>query len=243
LEVSVKNIKVNIYKATAAFLVIQAAVFYYYEEMKIPEAVIETIQVVVAASDIPENTIIEKEMLVLEKRYKEDIMKISSAAESYNEVVGKRTMVPLYKGETINSKRLIENRGYMNDKDQTQIALALNEVDKALEVKEGDYIDIWLEPVSHDQDEVIIEPQKIIEKIKIIKVHDSNYNSTTKTMDSINTASNTVFVPAYITIELRDEVMKGIYEVDKGKYNIRVTRYGEEKLYNTVKNIIQEGGD
>lgn len=239
-----KNIKVNIYKATAAFFVILAAVFYYYEEMKVPEAVIDTIQVVVAAADIPENTIIEKEMLVLEKRYKEDIMKISSAAESNNVVVGKRTTVPLYKGETINSKRLIENKGYMNDKDETQIALALNEVDKALELKPENYIDIWLEPVTHGQDsEIIVEPTKIIEKIKVINVHDSNYNNSTKTPDSSNTSSNAVYVPAYITIELRDEVIKGIYEVDKSKYNIRVAKYGEEKIYNTVRSIIQGGGD
>lgn len=235
-----KNIKVNIYKAVAVFMVILAAVFYYYEEMKVPEAVIDTIQVVVAVTDIQENTIIEKEMLVLEKRYKEDIMKIGSAVESYNDVVGKRTTVPLYKGETINSKRLIENRGYMNDKDETQIALVLNEVDKALGIKEGDYIDIWLEPVSHGQDEEIVEPQKIVEKIKVIKVHDSNYGST-KTIDSINTASNAVFVPAYITIELRDEVLKGFYEVDKSKYNIRITRYGEEKLFGVISsNIFKE---
>ncbi len=239
-----KNIKVNIYKATAAFFVILAAVFYYYEEVKVPEAVIDTIQVVVAVADIPENTIIEKEMLVLERRYKEDIMKTSNVAESYNEAVGKRTKAPLYKGETINSKRLIENRAYMNDKDQTQIALALNEVDKALELKPEDYIDIWLEPVVHGQDnEMIVEPTKIIEKIKVIKVHDSNYNNSTKTPDSINTSSNALYVPSYITIELRDEVIKGIYEVDKSKYNIRVVKYGEEKIYNIVRSIIQGGGD
>ncbi len=235
------NKKVNIYKATAVFMVILAVVFYYYEELKVPEADIDTIQVVVAAADIPENTIIEKEMLIIEKRYKEDIMKISSAAESYNEVVGKRTIVPLYKGETINSKRIIANKDYMNDKDQTQIPLALNEVDKALELKSEDYIDIWLEPVSHGQDEVIVEPNKIIEKIKVIKVHDSNYNNSTKTPDSINTSSNGIYVPAYITIELRDEVIKGIYEVDKSKYNIRITKYGEEKLFNTIKSIMPEG--
>jgi len=207
------------------------------------EAVIDTVQVVVAATDIPENTVIEEEMLVAEKRYKEDIMKTRNVAESSNQVVGKRTLVPLYKGELVNSNRIIENKDYMNNKDQTQMSLALNEVDKALKVKEGDYIDIWLEPIPHGQDDqAIIEPHKIIEKIKIIKVHDSNYNST-RTPDSINTASNAVYVPAYVTIELSDKVLKGIYEVDKNKYNIRITRYGEEKLYNIVKDFIQGRGD
>ncbi len=235
------NKKVNIFKATAAFLIILAVVFYYYEEIKVTKAVIDTVQVVVAAIDIPENTVIEEKMLIVEERYKEDVIKTNNVAESINEVVGKRTLVPLYRGEAINSKRLIENMDYMNDKIQTQIALALNEVDKALALQEGDYIDIWLEPLFHSQDELIIEPHKIIEKIKVIKVHDSNYNGT-KTSDSINTTSNVAYVPAYITIELRDEVIKRIYEVEKSKYNIRITRYGEEKLYKTVKNII-EGRD
>ena len=235
-----RNPKVNIYKATAAFLVILAAVFYYYEEIKVPETNIETAEVIVPVRDIPENTVIEKEMLSIEKRYAEDVMKTSDIATSYDEIVGKRTIVPVYKGELINKKRIIENKNYMNSKDQTQIALALNEVDKALLLQEGDYIDIWLEPISYDQ-EAIINPHKIIEKIKIIDVHDSNY-SRTKTADNITTAPDTS-VPAYITIELRDEVIKGIYEIDKSKYNIRITRYGEEKLYNTVRNIIEGGGD
>lgn len=235
-----RNPKVNIYKATAAFLVILAAVFYYYEEIKVPETNIETAEVIVPVRDIPENTVIEKEMLSIEKRYAEDVMKTSDIATSYDEIVGKRTIVPVYKGELINKKRIIENKNYMNSKDQTQIALALNEVDKALLLQEGDYIDIWLEPISYDQ-EAIINPHKIIEKIKIIDVHDSNYSST-KTADNITTAPDTS-VPAYITIELRDEVIKGIYEVDESKYNIRITRYGEEKLFNTLRNIIEGGGD
>lgn len=237
-----KNYKVNIFKATAAFLIILAAVFYYFERIKVPEAVIDTVQVVVAATDILENTIIEKEMLITEKRYAEDVMKVTDIVKSYDEVVGKRTVVPLYRGETINTKRVIEHKGYMNDKDQTQIALALNEVDKALGLQVDDYIDIWLEPISHTQDNmVIIEPYKIIEKIKIIKVHDSNYSSTgnIKTTEPITTSTN--IVPAYITIELRDSVIKNLYEVDKSKYNIRITRYGEEKLFNIVKNIVYGG--
>lgn len=241
MEVIVKNIKVNIYKAAAAFLVILAAVFYYYEEVKIPEANIETIEVIVAVADIHENTVIEKEMLSIEKRYAEDIIKTGNIAKTYDEVVGKRTIVPIYKGESINNNRIIENKNYMNSKDQTQIPIALNEVDKALMLKEGDYIDIWLEPVSQGQDmQTTIEPYKLIEKIQIIKVHDSNYNNIEKQKASTgaeNITSNTVYVPSYLTIELPDTVLKELYSIDKNKFNIRITRYGEEKLFRTVTNI------
>lgn len=237
-----RNQKVNIYKATAVFLVILAAVFYYYEEIKTLEANIETIEVIVAIGDIPENTIIEKEMLSIEKRYAEDIKKTVNAAKSYDEVIGKRTVVPIYKGESINNNRIIENKNYMNIKDQAQISLAINEVDKALELKEGDYIDIWLEPVSQGQDiQTTIEPYKLFEKIQIIKVHDSNYNYIDKqktVTGAENITSSTVYVPAYFTIELPDAELKELYSIDKNKYNVRVTRYGEEKLFNTIASII-----
>lgn len=236
------NRKVNIFKITAAFLVILAAVFYYYEKVKIPEINLETTEVIIAITDIPENTIIEKEMLTIEKRYSEDIMKTGIVTQ-YSEIVGKRTVVPIYKGELINNKRIIENRAYMNNKDQTQIALAINEVDKALELKEGDYIDIWLEPVSQGQDmQTIIEPHKLIDKIKIIKVHDSNYNNISKqkvVSGAESITSNTVYVPAYLTIELSDTVLKEIYSIEKSKYSIRITHYGEEKMFNTITSIIR----
>jgi len=227
-----KNKKVNIFKATAAFLVILAAVFYYYEEVKIPEANLETTEVIALTADIPENTVIEKDMLTIEERYAEDVLKTAGIAKSYDEVVGKRTVVPMYKGEPVNNNRIIENKNYMNNRDQTQIALAINEIDKALMLKEGDYIDIWLEPVSQGQDVQTIEPHKIIEKIQIIKVHDSNYNNIDK--QSENITSDTVYVPAYLTIELSDAQLKELYAVEKNQYNIRVTRYGEEKLFSAI---------
>jgi heterodisulfide reductase subunit C len=239
------NKKVNIFKATAVFLIILTAVFYYYEEIKVTEADIETIEVVVAITDIPENTVIEKEMLTIEKRYINDVMKTGNIAKTHDEVVGKRTLVPLYKGELLNTGRIIENKSYMNDKDQTQIAFAINEVDKALMLKEGDYIDIWLEPVSQVQDiQTIIEPHKLIEKIQIIKVRDSNYNNIEKqkvVSVSGDITSDTVYVPAYFTIELPDADLKELYSVEKNKYNIRITCYGAEKLFTTVTNII--GGE
>lgn len=237
------NKKVNIFKITAAFLVILAAVFYYYEKVKVPEINIETTEVIIAITDIPENTIVEKEMLAIEKRYSEDIMKTGNIVTQYSEIVGKRTVVPIYKGELINNNRILENKVYMNSKDQTQIPLAINEVDKALGLHQGDYIDIWLEPVSQGQDmQTIIEPYKLVEKIQIIEVHDSNYNNISNTTTNpLNTSSNTTYVPAYFTIELSDVTLKELYSINKNKYNIRIAKYGDEKLFKTVTDIIQRG--
>lgn len=238
-----KNPKVNIFKTTAVFLIILAAVFYYYEEIKVPEINIETTEVIVAITDIPENTVIKKEMLTIEKKYAEDVKKTENIAKSYNEVLGKRTIVPLYKGEPISKNRVISNKTYMNDKDQVQIALAINEVDKALELHQGDYIDIWLEPVSQSQEEIKIEPYKLIEKIQIIQAHDSNYNNISQNIavaGAESLTSNTVYVPAYLTIEMSDTMLKELYSIDKNKYSIRITRYGEEKLYNIVERKLKK---
>lgn len=237
------NRKMNMVKVTAVFLIILAAVFYYYEKINIPEVNIETIDVIVAVTDIPENSIVTKDMITTEKRYAEDVMKTSNIVTQYNEIVGKRTVVPIYKGETINNNRIIENKNYMNNKDQTQISLAINEVDKALELHQDDYIDIWLEPVSQGKDmQTTIEPYKLIKKIQIIKAHDSNYNNIDKqkaASGTENITSNTEYVPSYLTIELPDAELKELYSIDKSKYNIRITRYGEEKLFNTIASVIR----
>lgn len=235
------NLKLSKIKMLAICFIIIAGIVFYYEEIKENEVNINTIDVIVAVTDITENEVITRDMITKEKRYSEDVMKNKDIVKTDSDVIGKRTIVPLFKGEPINKNRIIENKEYMNKKDQTQVALALTEVDKALELREGDYIDIWLEPVFPNPNiQTIIEPQKLIEKIKIIKVYDSNYNNISAiTKDPINTSSNAVYVPAYITIELEDTTLKLLYEVDKNNYSIRLTRYGKEKLYNTVTSILQ----
>lgn len=237
----IKFTKFNI--LAICFLLI-AGIIYYYEEIKEINIEIQTIDVIVAISDIPENVIIKKDMITTERRYAEDVIKNKNIATTEDEVIGKRTIVPLYKGEPISNNRLLVNQDYMNKRDQTQIAITLTEVDKALDLKTGDYIDIWLKPVSQNQDQIVIEPYKLIRKIQIIKIHDSNYNNIEKEKkrileDSITT-SDSVYVPAYITIELSDEALKEMYSIDKNLYTIRVTRYGEEKFYSVVKSIIEE---
>lgn len=236
-------IKFSKFKILAICFLLIAGIIYYYEEIKQTNIEIQTTDVIVAVSDISENEIITKDMIITEKRYAEDVMKYENIATTEDEVIGKRTIVPLYKGEPINNDRLLVNQEYMNKMDHTQIAIGLTEIDKALELRAGDYIDIWLEPVSQNQDQIVIEPYKLIQKIQIIEIHDSNYNNIEKEKktvlgDSIAT-SDTVYVPAYITIELSDEALKEMYSVDKNLYTIRVTRYGEEKFYGVVNSIIK----
>lgn len=238
------NLKFTKLTVLAICLLIIAGIVFYYEEFRNNQnKEMKTMDVVVAVTDIPENSIFTKDMITTEKRYAEDVMKTSNIVTQYNEIVGKRTVVPIYKGETINNNRIIENKNYMSNKDQTQISLAINEVDKALELHQDDYIDIWLEPVSQGKDmQTTIEPYKLIKKIQIIKVHDSNYINIDKqkaASGAENITSNTEYVPSYLTIELPDAELKELYSIDKSKYNIRITRYGEEKLFNTIASVIR----
>ena|GEM_PF-712984 len=241
------NLKLSKLKMLAICLLIIAGIVFYYEEIKENEVNISTIDVIVAVNDITENEVITKDMITKEKRYSGDVMKNNDIVKTESDVIGKRTIVPIFKGEPINSNRIIENKEYMNKKDQTQIALTLTEVDKALDLKVNDYIDIWVEPISQAQEnQISMEPYKFIQKIQVIKVHDINFNNinnqkNTVIEDTISTTTDTVYVPSYITIELDDIALKELYIIDKSQYNIRITRYGEEKFYSVINDVFEEG--
>ncbi|WP_440977642.1 SAF domain-containing protein [Sedimentibacter sp. LTW-03] len=229
----------------AMFLIIIAGIIYYYEEINVKEHAvsIETIDVIVAADYVPENTVINKEMLTVEKRYIENINDSDNIAVKYDEIVGKRTIVPLYKGEEINMGRLVENKSYMNDEIQTQTVIKLTDVDKALKLQEGDYIDIWIEASSQGkEDEPDLEPYKFMDRMKVIKVYDKEYSNTSKNIEFVEGKDTSdAFIPEYITIQLNDAELKQFYNISSGQSVIRVSRYGREKFYNVVSDILKEG--
>jgi len=223
------------------FLII-AGIIFYYEEFSQPEVQIKKIDVIVVTMDIPENEIITEDMISIEKRYSEDVLKYKGAATSEIKVIGKRTIVPMYKGEIVNNNRIITNLSYMNENDQTQTAIALTEVDKALNFKKGDYIDLWLEPISQSNDNtIIVEPYKIFEKLQVIDIADSNYNRQRTDNAEENIIESDLYVPTYITVELSDEALKDLYAINKNQFALRVTRHGEEKLYIIVNDVLKAG--
>lgn len=254
------NKKVNIFKITAVFLIILAAVFYYYEEIKAPE--IEEIpkaNIVVVAQDVPDNTVITKDMVLIEQRYVDDI-KQSNFGIDINSIIGMRTLTPLYKGEILSTNRLTENKSYMNTEKQTHIAISLVDADKVLEYEKGDYIDIWLEPipdgnevkqVGPDDNGVLIpiisEAHRLFQKLMVVDLHDANFYQIEKkeNIANLNTTDTDVtgtevYIPAYITVQLSNDSIKELLEIDKTKYNIRVTKYGEEKKYGVIQDVLKK---
>lgn len=237
------NFKLSKLKILAVCFLILAGVIFYYEEFRQPEIQIETIDVIVASTDIPENEIITKDMIITEERYANDVMKNEEAITLQSNVIGKRTIVPIFKGEIINNRRIINNLSYMNGKEQTQTAIALAEVDRALNFKKGDYVDLWLQPILQLDDTTIVEPSKIFEKIQVIDIADSNYNRQKMNNAEGSIIESDLYIPTYITLELSDDSLKELYGIDKNQFKLRVTRYGEEKIYSVVGDILKEGED
>lgn len=135
----------------AIALIVITVVIFYFQNIKEYEAEIPMTSVIVATENIPENTIITEDMVQTESRYSEDLLKQKDNLTSTMEkVVGKRTVTPIYKNEEINVKRLLENEEYMDEKDSQEkrmfTILIESTKDKALNIQEGSFIDIWLEP-------------------------------------------------------------------------------------------------
>lgn len=228
-----KFAKISNYKIIALCIVVIIAVIYYYEDFKEVEVTIPMKDVVVLINDIPENTIVKQEMVTLERRYQEDVLKEGNIAISFNEVVGKRTKVPLYKGELIKVDRLIINEEHMNGVNlKTDIAFQLNDTDRALNLKKGNYIDIWLEPTDLKSE---ILPQKIFKKLRIKETVNQNKEEIDKEKESSDAERK---IASYIIISLTDFEIDTLYNIDKTINNIRIARYSEEDFYNVVNQVL-----
>lgn len=254
--------KISTLTVVAIAIIIIVGIIYYYEEIREIKVEIPKTNVVVATKYIPANTVIEEDMITIEKRYTQDLLKQKdNLTSSIDKVLGKRTRVSLYKNEEIVLDRLIENKPYMNaDYDKKQIEIALYSTDKALNIKEGCFVDIWLEPTSEGfkrQDELEattnvpeekkIKPRKLLEKVQIATVDNSNLvelieaenSKKDKKLSSNDDKESEKNAPTYISIELNDEDIKKIMSVDDRYYQFRVTLYSENKEYKVLGEIIE----
>lgn len=258
--------RTSILTVIAISILIIVGVVYYYEEIREVKVEIPKTNVVVATKDIPANTVIEEDMITIEQRYTEDLIKQKDILTSHIEkILGKRTRVPLYKNEEIVLNRLIENKPYMNDDySKRQIEIALYSTDKALNIKEGSFIDVWLEPTKEGlkkqeelnattnvPEEQKIKTKKILEKIQIATVDNPNLEEITeKTRQEQSKQSQKVSssrdndpkrnAPAYISVELSDENIAKILDVDDRYYQFRITLYSENKEYELVGELIEK---
>lgn len=238
-----KFTKISNFKILILCIIIVISIIYYYEDYREVKIEIPTKDVIILTANIPENIIIEKSMLTIEKRYKEDVIKESNIATTYEEVVGKRTKVPIYKGETINNDRLLVNQEYMNDKENTkEISFQLEQIDQALNLKKGDYIDIWIEPIKLDNEKF---PEKLFKNLYIKDVvnsnkkiinENSNGNSQNGLIGENSTTDDNTAI--YVILTLTDKQIEKLYKVDKTIFNVKIARYKDSDFYKTVNESI-----
>lgn len=233
--------KLKIGKKTiiALGLLVVAGGIYYFQNLEKKEEIPKTTTVIVAKEYIPENTLITKEMVKEDSRNTEDLMKqkgdLTSKAEN---VVGKRAVTPIYKEEVINLKRLIENQPYMDERDsegKTLYVIAINANDRALNIKKGSYIDVWLKPTENGMIEGI-EPSKLFSKYKVYDTRSEGYSETGKPPSGDAKETN---VTTYLTLYLTDGEIKQLLETKDALVTTRVSLHGENMDYLIVKEKIE----
>jgi hypothetical protein len=177
---------------------------WYYEE-EIKEIPLQETRVVVATKDIAfkekltsNNTKalnvvlgdLDRDNLVLDTEYSE----------------GKIANAPIYKGEMINTSRIVKNL----KNDNRSISLELRKEDKALNLKKNQFVDLWIEP--NELGESLEKTSlKLFEGKRIISIKNERYEEDES-------------MPQYITVEMDsdDEVQKFLNISDASFYKTKV---------------------
>lgn len=230
--------KISNYKIIALCVLLIAGVMYYYEEIRAAEIErVPTVEVVVLKNDVAENTVITEEMVSKELRYLDKYTKDANIVKAVVDIVGKRTRVPLYKGELISSDRLLVNDSSMDEQSKRKISLQVNEIDRALGLKKGDFIDIWATPIVSELDQNYISTYKVFEKVQIIEIVNTNKQIIDPNKEYENIENK---VPLYVIVQLNDEEMKTLHDIDKAFLSIKFAKHRENELYTIAEEEIQE---
>jgi hypothetical protein len=226
--------KVSNFKILALCVLLIAGIMYYYEEVRAVEIErVPTVEVVVLRNDVSENAVITEEMVSLELRYSDRYLKEADVARKVEDVVGKRTRVPLYGGELISSGRLLEDSDCM-DKPGTEISLQIGEIERALNIKKGDYIDIWATAIVSELNPSFVPTYKVFEKVRVSEI----VNSGMRVIDaSEEFADVDDVVPLYLVIKLDDEDIVAFYNIDRDVSSIKFSKYSENEYYSISDKI------
>lgn len=238
----------------AICLIVIAIIIYYYQNVKVYDADLPITGVIVAKSNIPPNTVVTKDMIYLDQRYTNDMLKQKGSLTSKEEkVLGKRTKETIYKDEPMNLSRLIENEPYMDDKDLEKklFVIAINTMDKALNIEKGDFIDIWLElnenGIAEKNQLLGTESNQSSENIENTDIDadiKKNYNAyplfrklqvfdtKTEAFNEVNAKGESEkSVVNYLTLHLTDKEIATYLGIKDWNVTKRVTLYGKNVEY------------
>ena len=208
----------------------------YITRMKLYEE--SKTHVVVASMDISENTEITKEMIKIVE------MDIESVNENLtfkdpSKVLGSSTLVPIFKGEPLNPNRLYPT----NDAENEDFVLQINPVDKALDIKEGSFIDIWKIPTAKGLEDNL-KPELVIighrvDQVKnesIVKVEPKKEETVKSGAVAEAPAEPVSPIPTYLILNMTGTDIQLLTSIDSGKYSIRVALHREGDLYQNFLN-------
>lgn len=228
----------------AVCLIVIACVIFYFSEIKDYNVEIPKSGVIIAKDYIPENTVITKDMIIKDARYTQDLLKQKGDLTSKEEnIIGKRTRVPIYKDEPINLKRLIENEPYMDDRDnidKKMFVIAIDNYDKALNIKPGSYIDIWLEPNENGLMANLVTT-KLFDKMKVYGTKTEVYTEAASNGKSDKKSDDAKeSVTTFLTLFLTDDEITKYLDIKDYLVNKRITLHGENVEYQIIKTKLEE---
>lgn len=197
--------------------------------------------VIVASRDIGADTVITSDMVSVDSRYSADLLKQDATAcltSSPEQVVGKRTCVPIYAGETVNKKRLTDNTEAMKNAigELREISIPMPSEDLGLSLHKGDYIDLYAVPTDDGVKEGLL-PNKIANNVEIMTISTSEgMNITDYNPTEIN--SDSYLAPGYFTVYLDDMEKDALYKMDKKSYSLRIAMHTDNTFYSDSMDAI-----
>lgn len=186
--------------------------------------------VIIANRDIQINSIITKEDFVIVEKNKEEIL--PTAALTEEQLLGKRVIIPLYKGEQINLNRISKKDISVSP----YFSLNLDNNDKALNLSPGTFIDIWKVPTAEGfKNNSKINSVKVFEKKCIAEIKNEGYVSINDFKNVKDETQDNVFVPQYIILNLSDEEVQELNSIDSN-FAIRISLHSDKSYFENINN-------
>ena len=185
--------------------------------------------VVIAKTDIPDGLEVTDAMITVTSISKNQLS--SNVYTTKDEIIGKTTVVPIYKNEQISSKRITKT---IESPNKNNWSIQLTPIDKALNLTENTFVDIWTIPTNKGVEKGLL-PEVLFKGIKIQEMKNEAFYSKENINSQSTEGTNPIFIPEYLIFNLSEEELKSLNKLNTGLYTIRVSKYNEALLYENLK--------
>lgn len=186
------------------------------------------VDVVVAKTDIRDGLVLTEDMITIAKIPQGQVL--TNVYDTQSAVIGKTVIVPIYTNEQILSERLTET---ISTPTKNNWIIQLNSLDKALDLRKGSFVDLWLTPTSKGFEQGKT-PQILLSGIKIQDVKNEAFNNADTVSNQAKDNNNQSFIPEYIVLNLDEAELKAVNNINQNIYNFRLAKYNEALLYNNL---------